>query len=139
MPAPIVKVAVKLLAPPFREFSDEFALFKWTTDSVIAASRLRSLGVKPSGSFLYELVDGSRKRFQFTHAEFFLMGRRGVGKLLFGPEEIEARLGTTILQSAGIKVDWTTGQIEILPAIPLKRAFPEVADHWIRTGHGGRV
>ena len=74
------------------------------TYSMIPASRLRQLGIEPYETVEFELPDGKIAEYQTGWAGFAATGRRGLARVIFGPED-EYILGMTTLEDLGLKVD----------------------------------
>jgi len=91
-----------------------------TTDSLVPASRLREMGIEPSGTKKYELADGTVQEYPFGLAMIEVMGEITAGRVIFGPENSEPILGVTVLESAGLTIDPAHLTLKKLPSIPLK-------------------
>jgi len=48
------------------------------------------------------------------------MGEVTVGRVIFGPDDVDPILGVTALESVGITIDPANRTLKRLPAIPLK-------------------
>jgi hypothetical protein len=53
----------------------------------------------PVGSSTYELADGSVHEYRFGLAQIEFMGEVTAGRVIFGPDGVEAILGVTALES----------------------------------------
>ena len=69
---------------------------------------------------MYELADGRMVQFDFGIVEIELMDRITGGRILFGPEDVEPIVGVVVLESAALKVNPVTKELEKLPAGMLK-------------------
>jgi predicted aspartyl protease len=103
-------------------YEADFLVDTWATDSMAPARELRRIGVTPAGRMAYELADGSVHEYVFGLARIEFMGEVTAGRVLFGPDDAEPRLGVTALESVGITVDPASRTLRRLPAIPLKSA-----------------
>ena len=113
---------VRLKAPgSMDEYQANFLVDSGATDSLVPASELHKIGVKPVGKMAYELADGSLQEYEFGSAEISFMGEITAGRVIFGDSSAEPMLGVTALESVGIMVDPATKTPRRLPAIPLKR------------------
>lgn len=74
------------------------------TYSMIPASRLRRLGIEPYETVEFELADGEIAEYPTGWAGFSATGRRGLARVIFGPED-EYILGMTTLEDLGLMVD----------------------------------
>ena len=72
--------------------------------SMIPASRLRQLGIEPYETVEFELADGEIAEYPTGWAGFAATGRRGLARVIFGPED-EYILGMTTLEDLGLMVD----------------------------------
>jgi clan AA aspartic protease len=101
-------------------FTLKFLIDTGSTESMVPASELRRIGIKPGTSRPYELANGQLQDFDIAFAEISFLDETIFGEVLFGPEHAEPLLGALALQSAGIIVDPRNETIRKLPARPLK-------------------
>jgi len=101
-------------------FTTNFLIDTGCTESMIPASALRKIGIRPEGKHTYELANGKLEDFEFGFAEISLLEERTVGHVLFGPESAEPLLGVITLQAAGLVVDPKNETVRKLPVFPLK-------------------
>src|SRR3954453_8925926 len=101
-------------------YEDQFLVDTGAIDSLGAASELIRAGIKPAGSMVYELADGTEQEFTFGIAQIELLDRLGAGRVIFGPEGTEPILGVTALEQAGVMVDPVTRTLKQRRALPLK-------------------
>jgi len=114
-------VTVALKAPRGRKkYQANFLADTGATDTLVPATELRKIGVKPVGKVAYELADGSLQEYQFGLVEISFMGEITAGRVIFGPNDAEPLLGVTALESVGIVIDPANRTFKRLPAIPLK-------------------
>jgi len=90
------------------------------TDCLIPAEAVDTLGLERRGEVTVVLADEREARLPFSGAEIEFMGEITYGRVLFGPQGAQPRLGVVALESVGIVVDPTTQQLRRLPALLLK-------------------
>ena len=83
-------------------YSDNFLVDTGATDSMAAASALKSAGISPVGRQSYELADGNRVEYDFGLGQIEFMGEITAGRVIFGPEGVEPILGVTALESSAL-------------------------------------
>src|SRR5262245_54909401 len=74
-------------------------------DCLLPAAVMKSAGITPAGSDLYELADGQSLRLQCGWVRFNLFDTYIIAKAVFGPEGSEPLFGAIALESAGLTVD----------------------------------
>ena len=89
-------------------------------DSMVPASELRKLGIKPVGKHAYELANGDFIEYQYGVAEMTFLGEVIGTNVVFGPESTEPILGVIALESAGFLVDPKNQRLTRMRARPLK-------------------
>lgn len=119
----IVQVTATVRNPGARERSWDglFLVDTRSTDCVVPASALRSIGLEPRGRRSYELADGRREDVDVTVAEIEFMGEIVGATVGFGAEGVEPILGVTALESVGIEVDPVSQTLKRRPAVRMKR------------------
>ena len=105
MGAAHVTVAVANPTNPDRRWEGLFLVNTGATDCYVPASRLREVGIEPSGQRTYELADGTEVALSVGVARVEFMGDIVGATVIFGKEDCEPILGITALESAGIEVD----------------------------------
>jgi clan AA aspartic protease len=115
-----VTVTVRGFGEPAASYEADFLVDTGATDSMAPSGELRRIGVAPVGRMTYELADGSAHEYEFGLARIEFLGEVTAGRVLFGPDGVEPRLGVTALESIGITIDPVTQTLKRLPAIPLK-------------------
>jgi clan AA aspartic protease len=115
-----VTVKLRSLAGANGGYEADFLVDTGATDSLAPRAELQKIGLKPVGTTVYELADGSLQEYQFGLAEISFMGEVTAGRIIFGPDEAEPLLGVTALESVGITIDPANRTLKRLPAIPLK-------------------
>ena len=121
MGATHVTVTVRNPADPARAWEGLFLVDTGATDSLVPRKHLEAIGLRPRGSRVYELADGSELRLDITGAEVEFMGDWTTTAVIFGEDDAEPLLGVTALESVGIEVDPVNQRLKRLPAVRLKR------------------
>jgi predicted aspartyl protease len=116
-----VTVRVRPLAGPGKKKLEEsFLVDTGAIDCLVAADKLRSLGIKPEGKDAYEPADGSTVELPYGFARVTFMGAETVTKVTFGPSDVESILSVVALESTGIGIDPVTRTLKRMAAKPLK-------------------
>lgn len=117
-----IQVTVTIRNPADRERSWDglFLVDTGSTDCVVPASALRSIGLAPLGRRTYELADGRRETVDITPAEVEFMGEIVGATVGFGPDGVEPILGLTALESVGIEIDPVSQRLKRRPAVRMK-------------------
>ena len=105
-------------------FITSFLVDTGSWNSMVPASVLRKLSVKPAGKEMYELANGERQEYEYGIAFMSFMDEIIATRVIFGPDDVEPLLGVVALESAGFIVDPRNQTIKKLEAIPLKIALP---------------
>ncbi len=113
-------VKLKSLGSANGTYEAKFLIDTGATDSLVPASELNKIGVRPVGKQTYELANGEVVEYEFGLVEISLMDVVTAGRVIFGPDNSEPILGVTALESVGIVVDPANRTFRRLPAIPLK-------------------
>jgi len=120
MGATYAEVTIKPLTGNGKSFKARFLVDTGATDSAAPADELRRLGVKRAGRRKYELADGRTAEFDYGLVKLRVMGTTIAGLITFAPKGSEPILGLTALESAVLRVNPITQQLEKLPASMLK-------------------
>jgi clan AA aspartic protease len=112
-----------LVSKAGKKFEGVFLVDTGATDTMVPASKLRKIGIKPVGKKVYELADGRRLELSYGNAVLEFLGEITATRVIFGPENTEPLLGVTILESCGIVVSPKDQKLKRLPAVSLKRAL----------------
>ena len=115
-----VTVALKGLGAPNGTYEADFLVDTGAMDCLAPATKLKQIGVRPAGTMMYELAEGTKHEYPFGLVEIRFMGEITAGRVVFGPDEVEPVLGVTALESVGITIDPANRTLKRLPAIPLK-------------------
>ena len=115
-----VTVTVRNPADSSQAWEGLFLVDTGATDCLVPRRHLEAIGLRPEGSRVYELADGSELRLDIAVARIEFMGEFVGATVIFGEAEAEPLLGVTALESVGIEVDPTNQQLKRLPAVRLK-------------------
>ena len=118
--ATYVDVTVSPLTDSDRQYAARFLVDTGATDSIAPAKELERIGIRREGSRSYELTDSRKVQFDYGLALIEVMGELTASRIVFGPDDAEPILGLVALESAGLRVNPVTQQLEKLPAVMLK-------------------
>lgn len=79
--------------------------------SIVPASLLKEVGVRPTQRLEFEVADGRMILRNVGEARFFYDGRNAVSNVIFGEENDAAVLGVVTLEQMGLEVDPARRQI----------------------------
>ncbi|MCY4012216.1 MAG: clan AA aspartic protease [Gammaproteobacteria bacterium] len=117
-----VTATVRNPAAPDRTWDGLFLVDTGSTDCVVPANALRSVGLRPQGSRTYELADGRHSTVDIAVAQIEFMGEFVGATVGFGPEDTEPILGLTALESVGIEIDPVSQTLKRRHAVRMKTA-----------------
>ncbi|MCR4314945.1 MAG: clan AA aspartic protease [Planctomycetes bacterium] len=120
MGATHVTVTIRNPADLEKSWEGLFLVDTGAVDSLAPANALRSIGLEPKGSRIFELADGSEVKLDVAGGQIEFMGDVVWGTIIFGPENPEPILGVTALESVGIEIDPRSQKLKRLPAARLK-------------------
>ena len=89
-------------------------------DSLVPGPHLDAIGLKPEGTRVYELADGTEMVMDITGADIEFMGEIVGGTIRYGAPDAEPLLGLAALASVGIEVDPASRRLKRRPAVRLK-------------------
>ena len=89
-------------------------------DSLVPGPHLDAIGLKPEGTRVYELADGTEIVMDITGADIEFMGEIVGGTIRYGAPDVEPLLGLAALASVGIEVDPASRRLKRRPAVRLK-------------------
>lgn len=115
-----VTVMISDLAKARRPYEDVFLVDTGAVDCLVPASKLKKAGVKPEGTSVYELANGSPVEYEYGFARVSFMGAETVAQVIFGPENAGPILGAVALENTGIGVDPRTKRLLKMTAKALK-------------------
>ena len=118
----LTRVVVRLFNSQSQDtYSADFLVDTGCMYSMAPASALKKIGIKPTGSEVYELASGDRVEYEYGSADLEFMGEVVPTRIIFGPDDVEPLLGVIALETAGYIVDPQNQAIRKLSALPLKR------------------
>lgn len=85
--------------------------------SVVPATVLRRLGIRPHGRRTFTLADGSQITRRIGDAVFVVDGQRGASPVIFGEKGDSPLLGTVSLESLGFILDPIRRVLRPLPMV----------------------
>ena len=85
--------------------------------SVVPASTLRKLGVKPHSRRSFILADGTKITRRVGDLLFRLDGQKGTSPVIFGEKDDSVLLGTVSLEALGLMLDPLKRQLRPLPML----------------------
>jgi clan AA aspartic protease len=121
MGLPHVTVALRSLGTSAGTYEADFLVGTGATDCLAPAAKLKQIEMRPVGTTVYELADGTKHEYAFGLVEIRFMGEITAGRVVFGPDDVEPVLGVTAVESVGMTIDPADRTLKRLPAIPLKR------------------
>jgi clan AA aspartic protease len=115
----LTHVAARIANPahPRRAVRVRFLVDSGAVYSLVPASILRKLGIRPHSSRTFVLADGSEITRPIGDAIFMLDGQRAASPVIFGEEDDAALLGTVSLESLGLMLDPMKRVLRPLPMV----------------------
>jgi len=104
-------------AHPRRTARLKFLVDSGALYSVVPASVLRRLGIKPGKTKTFFLADGSEIKRSIGQALFRLNGDEGASPVIFGEEDDSILLGSVSLEALGFVLDPLKRELRPLPMI----------------------
>jgi predicted aspartyl protease len=101
-------------------YTSTFLVDTGSIDSLVPATELRKLGIKPTRTELYEMASGKLEQFEVGYAWFTFLDEEVPVQIMFGADDAEPILGVLALESAGFVVDPVAERLKKLPARSLK-------------------
>jgi len=101
-------------------YTGNFLVDTGAIDCVAPGELLEKIGVARLGRRDYELADGRRVALDYGIVQIELMGEITAGRIVFGPPGVEPLLGVVALESAALKVNPATQQLEKMEVRRLK-------------------
>lgn len=115
-----VTVTVRDLAKSRKPYESDFLVDTGAVDCLVPGSKLRRAGIKPEGTSVYELANGTPVEYEYGFARISFMGAETVAQVIFGPENAAPILGVVALENTGIGVDPRTKKLLKMTAKALK-------------------
>jgi predicted aspartyl protease len=101
--------------------------------SVVPASVLRKLGVKPHSRRSFILADGTKITRRIGDLFFRLNGQQGASPVIFGEKDDSALLGSVSLEALGLMLDPLKRQLRPLPML-LAATIPHLSSRGMLQG-----
>ena len=120
MGATYVTVSIRNPADPDKCWEGLFRVDTGAFDSLVPGPHLDAIGLKPEGTRVYELADGTEFVMDVTIADIEFMGEIVGGTIRYGASDAEPLLGLSALASVGIEVDPVSQRLKRRPAVRLK-------------------
>src|SRR5262249_2418462 len=114
MAVTFLKVKVSNPAKPKKSATHEFLVDSGAIYSVIPAKELKSLGIKPSRTDEFILVNGEKIEKKVGNAFFEFQGKIGAAPVIFGDKGVYL-LGATTLEALGMILDPIHRKLKPLP------------------------
>ena len=113
---PYVSMTLKNPAHPAKSARIRFFVDSGTPISVAPGQVLTKIGLRPSGTQKFDLVDGSEIERPVGQAVFVYRGQERVSPIIFGEEGDSTVLGKATLASFGLALNPLRGELVKLPA-----------------------
>ena len=120
MGATYVTVCIRNPADPDKCWEGLFRVDTGAFDSLVPGPHLDAIGLKPKGTRVCELADGTEILMDVTGADIEFMGEIVGGTIRYGASDAEPLLGLAALASVGIEVDPFSQRLKRRPAVRLK-------------------
>ena len=112
-----IKARITNPANPRKSAELQFLVDSGAAYSVVPASILRRLGIKPRTKRTFILADGSNVERRMGHALFRLNGREGASPVIFGEKDDSTLLGIVSLEALGMILDPLKRELRPLPMV----------------------
>lgn len=112
-----IRATVMNPARPRRSARIKFLVDSGAVYSIVPASTLRRLGVKPHSRRTFILADGSEITRSMGDVVFRLDGRQGASPVIFGEEDDSVLLGSVSLEALGVILDPMKRELRPLPMV----------------------
>lgn len=115
----LTHIAARIANPahPRRVARVRFLVDSGAVYSLVPASILRKLGIRPHSSRTFLLADGSEITREIGDAIFVIDGQRGASPVIFGETDDAALLGSVSLESLGFILDPMKRVLRPLPMV----------------------
>ena len=104
-------------AKPKQKARIEFLIDTGAYYSVIPASVLRKLGIRPHSKRTFTLADGSKITRRMGDVQFRFDGRQGASPVVFGQRDDSTLLGSVSLEALGLMIDPLKRELRPLPMV----------------------
>lgn len=115
----ITQVVVEIGSParPAKTVALEFIVDSGAVYSVVPASVLRKLGIKPLAVETFTLANGAKVRRRKGIALFRFSGRVGGADVIFGEKDDSTLLGALTLEALGLALDPLKRRLKPIPLL----------------------
>lgn len=104
-------------ANPKRRTKARFLVDSGALYTVVPSGMLKRLGIKPHGSRVFTLADGTQIRRQIGNAFFSLDGEVAASPVIFGEKGDSLLFGTVSLEALGLMLDPLKRELRPLPMV----------------------
>lgn len=104
-------------ARPRREVKVRFLVDSGAAYSVVPATVLCRLGIKPSSKWVFILADGTSIERKLGNALFRMNGEEGASPVVFGEEGDSILLGVVSLEALGLILDPIKRELRPMPML----------------------
>lgn len=115
-----VDVTVRHPADPSRSWQGTFLVDTGSTDTVVPPECVDAVGLEPRAQCTYELADGRSVRMPIATADIEFLDEYVGSMVVFGEPGTKPLLGAIAMESVGVEVDPSNGELRKLPAVRLK-------------------
>ena len=112
-----VQATIANPANPRRRARVKFLVDSVAVYSVVPASILRRVGIKPGRAKTFILADGTEVKRQIGQVLFRLNGEEGASPVIFGEKTDSILLGSVSLEALGLILDPFKRELRPLPAL----------------------
>jgi clan AA aspartic protease len=112
-----VRAQIANPARPARKASIKFLVDSGAVYSLVPATTLRRLGIRPHSTRTFILSDGTEITREMGDAVFRIDGQQGASPVIFGERDDAALLGTVSLESLGLLLDPLKRVLRPLPMV----------------------
>jgi predicted aspartyl protease len=112
-----VRARIANPARPSRSASIKFRVDSGAVYSLVPATTLRRLGIRPHSSRTFLLADGTENTREMGDAVFRIDRQQGASPVIFGEPDDAALLGTVSLKSLGLLLDPMKRILRPLPMV----------------------
>jgi clan AA aspartic protease len=123
-----IEMRVANPAHPRRAARLKFLVDSGALYSVVPASVLRRLGIKPGKTRTFFLADGTEIKRAIGQALFRLNGDEGASPVIFGEEGDSVLLGSVSLEALGFVLDPLKRELRPLPMILAQQSQYKLTD-----------
>lgn len=119
MGAIYVDVTIRNPADRSRSWRGRFLVDTGAMDSVVPREHLDAIGLTPEAHRTYELADGREVQMDVAVARLEFLDDITGGTVVFGELGTKPLLGVTAMESTGVEVDPTNGELRKLSSVRL--------------------